>query len=248
MIFKEFGNIKDPTIILLHGGGLSYWSLENVISLLTPEYHVVTPIIDGYGEYANETFLSIENSANHLIGYVTAHYNGHVFALGGLSIGAQIVTEILSKQTDIADFAIIESALVCPIRGTKLLTLPMCRMSYGLVKKRWFSKLQAKQLCVPETLFERYYTDSIKMSKQSLVNIILSNGTYKLKVEIKDTKAKTLIIVGEKEIAAEKKSAEILQRAISNSRLYIAPKMKHGELSLTHPEQFVEQLKLLFSK
>lgn len=29
MKFKEFGNRELPTIIFLHGGGLSWWSMEN---------------------------------------------------------------------------------------------------------------------------------------------------------------------------------------------------------------------------
>jgi len=248
MVFKEFGTINAPTIILLHGGGLSYWSWESVISLLTPEFHVVTPILDGYGENANKTFLSIENSADQVINYVKEQCNGHIFAIGGLSIGAQIVTEILSQNANISDFAVIESALVCPIRGTRLLAVPMCKLSYKLITKRWFSKLQAKQLCVPNAQFERYYTESIVISKQTLVNTILSNGTYKMKEEIKKTSAKVLVIVGEKEITVMQKSALMLHRAIPNSHRYIAPSMKHGELSLTQPKQYVEQLKQLFSQ
>jgi pimeloyl-ACP methyl ester carboxylesterase len=50
MLFKEFGNPNAPTIILLHGGGLSWWSWKNVISLMAPEYHIVTPVIDGTGK------------------------------------------------------------------------------------------------------------------------------------------------------------------------------------------------------
>jgi pimeloyl-ACP methyl ester carboxylesterase len=124
----------------------------------------------------------------------------------------------------------------------------MCQLSYGFIKKRWFSKLQAKQLCVPDTLFEKYYSDSMKTSKQTLVNTILSNGTYKMKAEIKNTAAKVLVIVGEKEISVMHKSAEILHQTISNSQLYIAPNMKHGELSINQPKQYVELLRLLFSK
>nr|WP_314464958.1 alpha/beta hydrolase [uncultured Clostridium sp.] len=247
MIFKDFGNINAPTILLLHGGGLSDWSLEGIVTLLTPEYHVVTPIIEGYGEDVNEVFMSIEKSAHHLIEYVMTHCNGHIFALGGLSIGAQIVTEVLSQNANISDFAIIESALVCPIWGTRLLAVPMCQLSYRLIKKRWFSKLQARQLCVSDTMFEKYYSDSIKISKQTLVNTILSNGTYKMKAQLKNTTAKVLVIVGEKEITVMQKSAEILHQNIQNSQLYIAPNMKHGELSMTQPKQYVEQLQLLFT-
>ena len=248
MQFKEFGNSKAPTIILLHGGGVSDWSLKDIIPLLAPAYHVVTPVIDGFGEDANTTFVSIENSADRLMEYIMSHCGGRVFALGGLSIGAQIALEVLSKQADIAQFAILESALVCPIPGTKILTVPICRMSYGLIKKRWFSKLQAKELCVPLDMFEKYYSDSIKMSKQSLENTILSNGTYQLKAEIKNTKAKTLVIVGGKEKNVVKKSAQILHRAIPASQLHIAVNMKHGELSLAHPGQYVNIVKGFFQQ
>jgi len=59
MIFKEFGQKGLPTIILLHGGGLSYWSLNNVVKNLVDDYHVITPILDGHGDDWDNTFISI---------------------------------------------------------------------------------------------------------------------------------------------------------------------------------------------
>lgn len=246
MLFKEFGDPGAPTVLLLHGGGLSWWSWKNVIPLLVPDYRVVTPVIDGHGEDADETFFSIEHSAEKVRKYIDEKCGGRVFALGGLSLGAQIVVELLSMQPDMAKYAVVESALVVPLRATKALSVPVCQMSYGLIKKRWFSRLQAKEMGISEELFEEYYSDSIKMSKQSLAAMILSNGTYELKPGIRGAKAKTLIIVGVKELASERKSAVILHRAIQNSKLYTAPRMKHGELSLTHPEQYVPLLRELF--
>ena len=83
------------------------------------------------------------------------------------------------------------------------MTVPTYKLFYGLVKRRWFSKLQAKTLCVPTDMFEQYYQDSLKISKQSLINITLSNGSYNLKNSIVNTKSKVLIIVGENEICTE---------------------------------------------
>jgi pimeloyl-ACP methyl ester carboxylesterase len=239
---KETDNRSLPTIILLHGGGLSWWSLEPVIRLLRENYHIVTPIIDGHGEDAYETFISIEDSAQKLIQYIDAQHSGKVFAIGGLSIGAQIVTEVLSSREDIAEYAIIESALVYPIKGTSLMTVPAYKLFYGLIKRRWFSRLQAKTLLVPENMFELYYKESIKMTKQSLINITLSNGNYELKHSISNTKAKVLIMVGGKEISIMRKSAKRLNEVIVGSELNILPGMGHGEISLLHPEMYVELL------
>ncbi len=248
MIFKETANKQMPAIILLHGGGLSSWSLQSVVEHLQSEFHIITPIIDGHGENGDEEFVSIQDSAEKLIEYIDTNYNGKVFAVGGLSIGAQIITEVLSRRADIAQYAVIESALVYPIKGTAAMTVPVYKLMYGLVKRRWFSKLQAKTLSVPDDMFEKYYQDSQKISKQSLINITLSNGSYSLKSGLSDTKSKVLVIVGENEIGVMRKSAQRLHQAIDSSELYIAPNMKHGELSLVHPKIYVDLLKSFFAQ
>jgi len=242
MQYKEFGSKDKEIIILLHGGGLSWWSLQRVVDILEKEYYVVTPIIDGHGEDGENSFLSIEDSAKKLIEYIDSNFGGKVLAIGGLSLGAQIVTEVLSERMDITEFAIIESALVLPIMGTAAMAWSY-NLIFGLIKQRWFSKMQAKSMAVPEEWFELYYEDSSKMSKQSLINITLSNGNYALKTSISNVKAKVLVIAGEKEIGIMKKSANILHEAISGSELHIAQSLKHGELSIAYPQKYSELLK-----
>jgi len=204
---------------------------------------VVTPIIDGHGEDGGNTFISIEDSANKLIEYIDNKHNGQVYAIGGLSIGAQIVVEALSKRAKLSEYAIVESALIYPIIGTKLLAIPAYKMCYGLIKKEWFSKLQAKTLFVSKELFEQYYRDSVNISKQSLINITLSNGNYEFKESLIDVETKVLIIVGSKELKIMKKSANKLHKIIENSEIYFADKMGHGELSLVHYDQYLKLIK-----
>jgi pimeloyl-ACP methyl ester carboxylesterase len=246
MIFKEDGQNNFPTMIFIHGGGLSDWSFMPIVDEFQKKFHVITPIIAGHGEAATETFISISDSATKLIHFIDTQCNGQVFAMAGLSIGAQIVTEALSQRNNITRYAIIESALVYPIKGITNFTVLSYQIFYGLIKQRWFSKLQAKSLCVPSNMLEIYYNDSIRMSKQSLINITLSNGTYHLKESISGTKAKVLIIVGKKEISVMKKSAKRLHKEISGSQLYFAPGMRHGEISLKYPQKYIELLEELF--
>lgn len=58
MIFKETGHNDFSTMIFIHGGGLSDWSLMPIVDE-SQKFHVITPIIDGHGEAAKETFASI---------------------------------------------------------------------------------------------------------------------------------------------------------------------------------------------
>ena len=242
MKFIDSGNRDGKPVVLLHGGGLSWWSLQPVIALLGDTYHVITPVIDGHGGDGNTAFTSIEDSAEKLIRYIEENFRGKIFLLGGLSLGAQITLEALSRRPDIADYAVVESGLVLPLKAAAM-TEWIFSLSYGLIKRRWFSKLQAKSLCVPPEQFEMYYKDSINMSKASLIRLSKSNAAYSLKNGVRYTAAKVLIIAGEKELGVMKKSAELLHEAIPGSTLYIAAGLKHGELSLRHSADYVELIR-----
>ncbi len=245
MIFKEFGNRNSPVIIFLHGGGLSWWSWKPQIEALKKDYYIVTPIIDGHGDAYDTTFVSIKKSAEQVIRYIKENCNGKVFAICGISIGAQIAVEILSKEYDIAENAVIESALVYPIKMAISLIVPMYNLCYGLIKKKWFAKLQAKSLNIPDRLFGTYYEESSRMTKESLINITISNGSYPMPLMLCNTKAKTLILVGEKELAIMKKSAFLLHKTIKGSILKTIEKSGHGEISLLHPDKYLNLLQQL---
>jgi len=248
MLYKSFGNPEQPTILLLHGGGLSWWSWKPVITILEKDFHVIAAVIDGHGDDYETPFESIEKAADRILDFIETEHNGQVHAICGLSIGAQIMVELLFKKKDIATYAVIESALLFPIKGITLLTVPTYKLFYGLIKQKWFSKVQSKSLFVPEALFEQYYKDSIKMSKESLINMTLSNGNYAVKDGLSLTSAKALILAGDKELELMKKSARLLSRTLCNSELQILPRLKHGELSLTKHEAYAELVKTFILK
>jgi len=247
MIFKEFGNSKNPTLILVHGGGLSWWMWKQQIEVLSKDYYVVAPILDGHGDDYQTDFVSIEDSAGKVINYIKKNQNGKVFAIGGLSIGAQIVVEIISRESEIAEFAIIESALVYPIKAITAFTVPMFNLFYGLIKMKWYARLQAKTLNIPPELFDSYFNDSSRMSKKSLINMTNSNGNYSMQKKIENSTAKTLILVGEKELPIMKKSAVKLSKKIKHSTLKILPKYSHGEIGISDPREYIELCKSHFS-
>ena len=48
MRYVEYGNQNTETVILLHGGGLSWWNYRDAAQLLSDRFHVVLPILDGH--------------------------------------------------------------------------------------------------------------------------------------------------------------------------------------------------------
>jgi len=239
MIFREFGDKAHPTIILLHGGGLSWWAFADIIPLLKEKYHVVTPIIDGHGDDGKTTFISIEESAQKLLQYIDTNFKGNVHALCGLSLGGQIIIDVLSRRVDIAKYAVIESAMVIPPGSLTRLLAKSSGMFYGLIRYKWFAKLQAKALYINENLFNQYFDDSKKMSKESLVNISLSNVGYTVPDGLKYSKTNVMIIIGGKEMKIMDKSARKLISILPQAQLCKNPGMKHGELSLARSKEYI---------
>lgn len=247
MKYKEFGDRTHPTIILLHGGGLSWWSFQHLAFSLKKRCHIVTPVIDGHGEDGSAAFISIQDSAQKLIEYIDANYHGKVLAVGGVSLGAQIVLEVLSRRADIAEFAIVESALVVPAKETTRLKVLACKFFYGLMRQKWFAKIQANALCVKKDLFEQYYSDRLNISKQSLINIVASNGNYSVPDTFKNTRAKMLTIIGSKEIRQMDQSVRKLTHMLPLSQVCIVPAMKHGDLRFISDMEYFGLLKRLIT-
>ena len=241
MRYLEYGNQNPETVILLHGGGLSWWNYRDVTQLLSDRFHVVLPILDGHAG-SDAPFTSIEENAARIIAHIDEHFGGNVLAIGGLSLGGQIAVEMLTQRPDICRFALLESTLVKPSKLTHALIKPTFGMSYGLIKQRWFAKLQAAYLGIPKTLFDDYYRDTCKISKEDMIAFLKSNSAYSIKPTLRETRAKVHIVFGSKEQASICTSGKLLNHIIPNSTLEVLPGYCHGDFSLNHPEQYAQMI------
>ena len=242
MTVIEFGKQHHDTMVLLHGGGLSWWNYREVAKRLAERYHVVLPVLDGHAD-SDAPFTTIEDNAARLISYIDAHFGGQVLAIGGLSLGGQIVVEMLSQRKDICRYALLESAQVKPSKLTAAMIGPAFGMSYGLVKQKWYAKLQADYLGIPKPLFDDYFRDTCAISRADMIAFLKANSLYTIKPSLSETTAKTKIVAGAKEPKSIRDSAKLLREAIPGSRMEILPGLRHGDLSINHPDRYVQMLK-----
>ena len=237
----QFGQHNPKVVMLLHGGGLNWWNYREAAKLLEKDCRVVLPVLDGHGG-SGAPFASIADNAARLITYIDAHFGGQVTALGGLSLGGQVALEMLSQRPDICRFALIESASVQPSRLTHALIGPTFGMSYGLVKQRWFARMQADYLSIPKALFEDYFRDTCAICQEDMIAFLRSSSMYAIKPGLAETPAKVKIVAGAKEQRSILDSARLLHSTIPGSELQILPGLRHGDLSLNKPEQYAQIL------
>lgn len=115
MNFHEVGDPKNPHIMLIHGGGNAWWNYLRQARALSDKYYVILPTMDGHGEEFATLYVSTEATVDKLINYINENCSGKLFALCGVSLGGQVVIELLSRKDDITKKSIIDGSVCYPV-------------------------------------------------------------------------------------------------------------------------------------
>ncbi len=241
MNYIEYGKDHKEVIVLLHGGGLSWWNYREVAEKRSSDYRIILPILDGHSKSHND-FSTIEDNATKIISFIDEHLGGSVLLIGGLSLGGQVALEMMSQKKDICQYALIESALVVPSKFTYAMIKPAFGSCYGLIKHKWFSKLQFKSLHIKQELFEEYFRDTCGISKSNMIAFLQANALYSIKPSIAYCSARSYVFVGEKENRAMQKSAKIIQEKLQGGLLQVLPKLYHGEFSINYADAYTSKI------
>ena len=247
MKFHEFGDKNLPPVLLIHGGGSSWWSYLRQARILSHKYHVILPTLNGHGEEYQLDYVSTEDSALEILDYIKENCGGKLFAIGGVSLGGQIAMEILSLDSDIAEKAIIDGSICIPQSRLARFSI----LLVALFGKLMFGKPACKlQLCIMNNIYPQLaYPDEIKnyfmedMPRTPIKTLVTIYKTYmrhyKLNSRISKSKAQVLYIYGEKELNGVKESARLFQQLHPNTLLYEAKGYNHGYLSAYLPQEWI---------
>lgn len=234
--YKEYGDKRASLMVFLHGGGVSDWMWDKQVQYFK-HYHCIVPILPEHGLNNDDTLFSIKGSAEALIQLIEEKAKGKKVILIGFSLGSQVIIQLVSMKPDLIDFAMINSASVRPMPYTKKFIKPVIKVSFPLIKNRFFSKLQAKTLYVGEDYFKRYYEESCQLKPETLIRVLEENMSFEIPKGFSKAKGKLLVTVGEKEKGVMKKSAKDIVNANLNGTGIILPKVGHG-ISLAMPDFF----------
>lgn len=233
--YQEYGDKSAPLMVFLHGGGVSSWMWDRQIQHFT-HFHCLVPDLPEHGMSKGKHF-SIRSCAETIVQLIEERGRGKKVIVIGFSLGAQVMVQLLSIKPNLIDFAIINSALVRPLTFAKAFIRPSIRLSYPLIRNRWFSSLQAKTLYVGKDYFEKYYEESCQMTVDTLVRVMQENMTFEIPKDFCKANGRILVTVGEKERAMMKKSALDIVKSNKNCLGILIPNTGHGA-SLVIPDFF----------
>ena len=75
-----------------------------------------------------------------------------------------------------------------------------------------------------------------------MIAFLKANSIYTIKPSLSETTAKVKIIAGAKEQKNIRDSAVLLHDALPGSSMEILPGLRHGDLSINHPQRYARMM------
>ena len=248
---EEHGSTTAPTIVFVHGGGVSGWMWQPQIQRLE-DYHCLIPDLPEQGRSVDQKPFSIEGSAEALADLIREKAHAGKAHVIGVSVGAQITLALLNHSPELVDHAIISSALVRPMPGGNMMTPTMIALSFRWFIKPfkhsdWWIKLNMKYSAgIPEEYYSAFRQSFRETTESGFTNLMVENQRFRLPKGLNRIKVPTLVVSGKQESAAIRQSVRDIAAAIPSSHAYEvqhAPKISAAEAhnwSLTRPDLFTQ--------
>ena len=229
LYFKETGSKDDETIIFLHGNAMAGWIWEGQLKEFG-DYHCIVPDLPEHGQSSNIKPFTINKSAEMISDIIRNNTCNGKAHLVGISLGAQIILQILSKNPELVDHAIISGTLLQNISHTESLLklLDYTVTIYEPVKNTdFFLKANMRTYNMPKQFFDKFKESTLHIKNDSLNRILKENMIFERPDGLEKIEVPVLVMTGEKDYKIIKESAEDLLTSLQISEGYIAPKVGH---------------------
>ncbi|QUX24668.1 MULTISPECIES: alpha/beta fold hydrolase [Nocardiopsis] len=241
MYVRTFGPPEAPAVLLLHGGGVAGWMWDPLRERLGDGLRLIVPDLPGHGGSSGEPYRSHDRTVRELAGLLARENPDGPAAVVGFSLGAQLAVLLAASRDDLVDRAVVVSAQAVPTPFPAL-TVGLVGATAGLARRRWFARLQAKELFVPESLMEDYVRTSAGISRRTLTAAVGENIRFTVPAGWAGFPGRALVLAGERERGLMLDSARVLHGALPGSGLAVVGECGHG-IPLQRPGWLAERLR-----
>jgi len=237
----ETGPSTAPTLVFLHGGGVGGWMWEPQVAELSSEYHCLVPDLPEQGKSWKIGPFSISDAARRVADLIrTKAHDGKAHVVG-LSLGAQTQVELLSRNPELVDHAIVNSASLRSIPGIGMTNM-LVKMYSPFKNTEFLIRANMKSLGVPEQYFPQFREDTRQITTAALNHVLIANANYRLPSNLDKATSPVLVVIGQKEYKIMYQSARDLVQALPNAKGYVAQGRSHN-WSLESPELYAQMIR-----
>jgi pimeloyl-ACP methyl ester carboxylesterase len=224
MVFDQYGDSKNPTLVLLHGAALLD-TFSHQYEALARWFHVLVPHLPGAGEAAAEAFNPQETS-DALAAWIASLNVGKVLVMGH-SVGGQLAVKLVSEHEELFSRAIFLSAWLISSEKTVKSLSSIAKLSYGAIKNASLLKMQGKYWGLTPEQTEKLVSYSPRIKLNTYV------GFYANRIYLKDlpgyasVRIPMLAMCAKGETAEMKASLHALGEQNTNCLTVVFPQGSH---------------------
>ncbi|MEN7342437.1 MAG: alpha/beta hydrolase [Pseudomonadota bacterium] len=260
--YRREGNVRGPTVVLVHGTAASLHTWEGWVGALASDYDVVSLDLPAYGLTGArpDRDYSIEAYVEFLDAFVLA-LGIERFTLAGNSLGGRISWQYALDHSEKLDALVLidPSGFMHnnpPSLAFRLANMPLINKAIPLFAPRSIYEKSVYEVYgddskVTDALIERYYQLSLfGGNRQAFVDGARTKRTEKTHL-LSNIKTPTLILWGEEDRWIPASDAQRFAAAIQSSRVIMYPGVGHVPMeeiplqTVADVIAFIESLKLV---
>lgn len=244
LYIKETGKNNLETIVFIHGDGMAGWMWDEQLKAFN-DYHCLVPDLPEHGRSTDVKPFTIEGAANIIIDIIRYQTPDSKVHLVGLSLGAQIIVQILSTAPDVVDHAFISGALVrsaAPTENFIKLLNHLIKIYVPVKNNPLYIGSYLRSYNIPKNLRGKFRESTRIIKPDSSARIIKEGTLFKMPTGLENINTPVLVMIGEKDYTIIRESAKNLHNSIPNSEGASALKVGHM-WNMENPELFNQVLR-----
>lgn len=235
---RESGPKDAPTILFLHGGGLSGRQWTPQMQQLS-DYHCLAPDLPEQGQSRATGPLTLDGAAEDVLNILSVRAHDSRAHVVGSSFGGTLALHLLRVAPEYIETAVMSggsAGLGRLLGGISLASVGM----YRLLPIKTLIQLSRRQFGVPAEFWPMVQED-LELSANANFNRNLTTAMMQLRLP-KDCQVPVLAVVGERETWYAKQAARQIAKALPNAQAAIVPGVGHI-WNLEAPELFTAMLR-----
>lgn len=236
----ETGNPAAPSILFIHGIGVSGWMWKAQIAALS-DFHCLNVDLPGHGRSNQVKWLSLADTADQIAGVIKSRANNGRAHVVGLSLGGNITLVLLERHSDVLDHAVISGVADGPMPN-KAVLIPLTWLMSLLLKQRWFMNRQAKSMHLLPDMQSSVIEGLEALSPQAYRDIWKEAVDVRISPALQYVNTPTLIVAGGSESELIKRTVAKIPKLMPHAEGRLAPGLGHG-WNMEDPDLFTAMVR-----
>lgn len=248
MEFHEFGDVRHPKLLLIHGLATTWqYCFESIIDELSKHYYLIIPALDGHDSSIEGDFTCLDHEVEQIEDYILNRYIPDLHGAFGFSMGGTILLKLMANQKIRFQKAILDAAYYLPLgiyskAIATFLAKSMAEMQEG------------RPLHPMHHILLKYVNTDVEALRKAITPYITSKSIYRCVLQLSDFQLQKPISIstditywyGSKELFPPK-SVKFVKELFPNVRVKIFENLGHGELIMKHPKKCIEEMRQFFA-